>query len=207
MPCRLKFLFVSLALFFLVYLEERFLLFNFKQSSQHLHSDYLRKKNPETKLQMEPLFEKFQKRYWQRFSRVKTVCERYHLGTEVKPTSVSNSEEEEYQRLERDASLAPEKTIMHLAKFSLLYCWVHKAASSSWNKIFFQLVGKTKVKEHNLHEAAAFFRPPAHQLSSLITSSLVFVVVRHPFERLVSAFRLATRRTTSTSCTLGPSSR
>ena len=141
MPCRLKFLFVSLALFFLVYLEERFLLFNFKQSSQHLHSDYLRKKNPETKLQMEPLFEKvsqpkvcqksshpdqFQKRYWQRFSRVKTVCERYHLGTEVKPTSVSNSEEEKYQKMERDASLAPEKTIMHLAKFSLLYCWVHK---------------------------------------------------------------------------------
>ena len=29
-----------------------------------------------------------------------------------------------------------------------------KAASSSWNKIFFQLVGKTKVKEHNLHEVA-----------------------------------------------------
>ena len=141
MPCRLKFLFVSLALFFLVYLEERFLLFNFKQSSQHLHSDYLRKKNPETKLQMEPLFEKvsqpkvcqksshpdqFQKRYWQRFSRVKTVCERYHLGTEVQPSSVSNSEEEKYQKMERDASLAPEKTIMHLAKFSLLYCWVHK---------------------------------------------------------------------------------
>ena len=39
---------------------------------------------------------------------------------------MSNSEEEKYQQMERDASLAPEKTIMHLAKYSLLYCWVHK---------------------------------------------------------------------------------
>merc|ERR1719400_713039 len=143
---------------------------------------------------MEPLLQKFQTRYWERFSRVKEVCKKYHLGSMAEMnkselTGVKTNTNEDYLKMQNLASLSPEKTMMHLAKYSLLYCWIHKAASSSWNKIFFQLVGKTKVKEHNLHEAAAFFRPPAHHLSSLFTSSLVFLVVRHPFERLVSAFR------------------
>ena len=87
-------------------------------------------------------------------------------------TGVKTNTNEDYLKMQNLASLSPEKTMMHLAKYSMLYCWVHKvkhlnqsmvkhilnhsplqkAASSSWNKIFFQLVGKTKVKEHNLHE-------------------------------------------------------
>ena len=39
-----------------------------------------------------------------------------------------------------------------MVKHILNHSPLQKAASSSWNKIFFQLVGKTKVKEHNLHE-------------------------------------------------------
>ena len=113
---------------------------------------------------------------------MKEVCEKYHLGPEdelnkSELTGVESSEEN--LRMQKSSSLSPEKTLMHLSKYSLLYCWVHKvlrqkygktftkskgkllkkdvlkkAASSSWNKIFFQLVGKTKVKEHNLHEVS-----------------------------------------------------
>jgi len=169
-------------------IEHRYKLLNLNQYIQQLSKDYLVKKNPETQVQLEPLFEKFQTRYWQRFSRVKEVCERYHLGAEDELADGVKSNEE-YLRMQKSASLSPEKTLMHLAKYSLLYCWVHKAASSSWNKIFFQLVGKTKVEKQNLHEAAAFFRPSSSQLSGLVASSLLFAVVRHPFERLVSAFR------------------
>ena len=33
---------------------------------------------------------------------------------------------EDYLKMQNLASLSPEKTMMHLAKYSLLYCWVHK---------------------------------------------------------------------------------
>ena len=33
-----------------------------------------------------------------------------------------------------------------------------KAASTSWNRIFFNLAGKTNVQENNLHEAMLFLQ-------------------------------------------------
>ena len=77
---------------------------------------------------------------------------------------------------------------MYLAKFSVMYCWIHKAASSSWNKIFFEKINK-KIKSSNLHTAAQVFRPKASQLDHLLDTSDSFLFVRHPFERIVSAFR------------------
>merc|ERR1712203_1352393 len=96
--------------------------------------------------------------------------------------------------LQKRASLPPERSLMYLPPFSLLYCWVHKAASTSWNKIFIQLAEKALnrtliIPERNLHEAAAIFRPPGEGIDQLISKSLLFMVVRHPFERLVSAYR------------------
>ena len=78
---------------------------------------------------------------------------------------------------------------MYLPSKSLLYCWVHKAASTSWNKIFFDISQK-KVREINLHTAAQEFRPKTSNIEELFqTSSVSFLFVRHPFERLTSAFR------------------
>ena len=78
---------------------------------------------------------------------------------------------------------------MYLKKYSLAYCWIHKAASSSWNKIFFEK-SNIKIKEENLHMAAEMFRPPkSENLGALLNSSFSFTFVRHPFDRLVSAFR------------------
>ena len=65
---------------------------------------------------------------------MKEVCEKYHLGSEDELNKseltggVKSSDTiiEGYLRMQKSASLTPEKTIMHLAKYSLLYCWVHK---------------------------------------------------------------------------------
>ena len=78
---------------------------------------------------------------------------------------------------------------MHLKKYSLVYCWIHKAASSSWNKIFFEK-SHINIAENSLHTAAERFRPKEDvDLAALLNSSFSFTFVRHPFERLVSAFR------------------
>ena len=42
-----------------------------------------------------------------------------------------------------------------------------------------------------IFQAAAYFRPSDLQVDSLFTSSISFLFVRHPFERIVSAFRSA----------------
>ena len=45
------------------------------------------------------------------------------------------------------------------------------------------------MKEENLHEAAAYFRPHRENLQRIFNKSNSFTFVRHPFVRLVSAFR------------------
>lgn len=78
---------------------------------------------------------------------------------------------------------------MFLPSKSLLYCWIHKAASTSWNRIFFHISHIT-VPESELHTAAQRFRPQTDNIGDLFrNSSLSFLFVRHPLERLVSAFR------------------
>ena len=81
--------------------------------------------------------------------RVKEVCEKYGLRPEDKTRK--------FKALQKRASLPPERSLMHLEPFSLLYCWVHKAASTSWNKIFFQLAEKAlnrtmNIPEKSIHE-------------------------------------------------------
>ena len=63
-----------------------------------------------------------------------------------------------------------------------------QVASTSWSKVFLQLAGK-KTPASRIHEATLRFAPEHSELPAAISTSLVFTVVRHPFERLVSAFR------------------
>ena len=114
--------------------------------------------------------------------RVRKVCAIYGLGNH--PPNAINK----FQIMEKEAWVSPEMTLLHLPSHSLLYCWVRKAASTSWNKVFFDLA-KKKVSEINLHEAAAVFRPKKERLDDLFKESFSFTIVRHPFIRLVSAFR------------------
>ena len=80
---------------------------------------------------------------------------------------------------------------MYLEKFSLLYCWIHKVASSSWNRIFFEMSNMTVPEDNLLHAANHIFRPEdSVSLQDLFANARVsFAFVRHPFERLVSAYR------------------
>ena len=59
MPLRLRIVNVFLASFLFVYLiEHRFKLLNLNQYVEQLNKDYLTKKNPQTQVQLAPLFEK-----------------------------------------------------------------------------------------------------------------------------------------------------
>ena len=94
---------------------------------------------------------------------------------------------------------------MYLQPWSLLYCWIHKAASTSWSKIFFQLA-REKVKDTNLHEAAAFFKPKKEMLERIFTNSVSFTLFATPLIGLFQLsginLRLDRRRTGFIPCTL-----
>jgi len=75
----------------------------------------------------------------------------------------------------------------------LLYCPVFKAASTSWLVNYLKLSNSsTNPKEGNLHSKITnLFPPPAtfKLRKKIYSESIKFIIVRHPFERLVSAYR------------------
>lgn len=77
----------------------------------------------------------------------------------------------------------------------LLYCPVFKAASTSWLVNFLKLSNRTSninPKAGNLHKKSInlFPAPATFKLrKKIFAESTKFIVVRHPFERLVSAYR------------------
>ena len=75
----------------------------------------------------------------------------------------------------------------------LLYCPVFKAASTSWLVNYLKLSNSTlSAKSGNLHKRITdLFPPPAtfKLRKKIFAESLKFLIVRHPFERLVSAYR------------------
>jgi len=125
-----------------------------------------------------------------RNNRVKRICRKYGLWMEENATEAAT--DRYYVDLQNEFfNVVPDKySIMFLKSSSLLYCWIHKAASSSWNKIFFDKI-HVKMKSSNLHTAAQRFRPEkSESLPELFENAKVsFLFVRHPFERLVSAYR------------------
>jgi len=75
----------------------------------------------------------------------------------------------------------------------LLYCPVFKAASTSWLINYLKLSNSTSdPKSGNLHtKITNLFPPPAtfKLRKQIFAESIKFIIVRHPFERLVSAYR------------------
>eukprot|EP00092_Neocalanus_flemingeri_P001473 GFUD01001571.1.p1 GENE.GFUD01001571.1~~GFUD01001571.1.p1 ORF type:complete len:397 (+),score=102.82 GFUD01001571.1:352-1542(+) len=126
--------------------------------------------------------------YKERKQMIQTTCNKYGLGKHNK--DLEKSEISEYQKMEASFPWPPEKSLMYQNTWNLLYCWIHKVASSSWSKVFFYLKGKD-VPASRLHEAAQHFSLSSSntKLDTSISNSLVFTIVRHPFERLVSAYR------------------
>ena len=119
---------------------------------------------------------------------IRRTCEKLRLGnfTSLSSDQVSS----EYREAEERFPWPPEKSLMYQPSWNLLYCWIHKVASSSWSEVFFYLKGK-EVPPSRLHEATQFFslRSQGVELKTALRNSLVYTFVRHPFERLVSAYR------------------
>ena len=75
-----------------------------------------------------------------------------------------------------------------------MYCDMPKAASSTWIRIMYALTGRTIPGHTNVHnlaltdkESFLYSYPLDEQLERLRTNYKV-MFVRHPFERLLSAF-------------------
>jgi len=128
--------------------------------------------------------------YKARKNLIQSACKKYGLGSYQQDLSVDTSHQNQYQNMEASFPWPPEKSLMYQSTWHLLYCWIHKVASSSWSKVFYYLKGKD-VPASRLHEAAQHFSlSSAHtNLETSLSNSLVFTIVRHPFERLVSAYR------------------
>lgn len=126
--------------------------------------------------------------YKERKVQVSSTCRRYGLGRFPTESQSDCVECELYQHEEGSYPWPASSNLLYQESWHLLYCWVHKVASTSWSKVFFNLVGR-EVPPTRLHEAAQQFSIQPSQLPGAISNSLVFMVVRHPFERLVSAYR------------------
>ena len=126
--------------------------------------------------------------YRRRKARVSAACRRHGLG-KFPGDPVQGEPDQLYKKMYQTFPWPPEKSLMYQEPWHLLYCWIHKVASTSWSKVFLQLAG-LEVPLSRTHEATQKFSPKKPgQLATAISTSLVFTIVRHPFERLVSAYR------------------
>ncbi|XP_068236784.1 carbohydrate sulfotransferase 13-like [Palaemon carinicauda] len=74
---------------------------------------------------------------------------------------------------------------------SLIYCPVFKAGSTTWMKNLLILAGE-KTFNASLHARVSSLYPTPtsrQRIENLLQKSLKFMIVRHPFERILSAYR------------------
>ncbi|XP_032663147.1 carbohydrate sulfotransferase 11-like [Odontomachus brunneus] len=79
---------------------------------------------------------------------------------------------------------------LYNAKHKSLYCWIRKVASTSFTKLFSDM--SNRQVSHNFYKEVDFLSPKTlENLQHYINDSAVFklLIVRHPFQRLVSSYR------------------
>lgn len=97
--------------------------------------------------------------------------------------------------LDSDENEINSKEFLINHNYKLVWCNVFKAASTSWLHNLIILAGynfseRTTSSEPPLILARKMYpRPSVSQLSSLLKNYTSFLIVRHPFERLLSAYR------------------
>ncbi|CAH1394301.1 unnamed protein product [Nezara viridula] len=83
-------------------------------------------------------------------------------------------------------------------KHQLLYCYVPKVACTNWKRLFMILTGATNTtnvlsipatKAHNRLSLLTLSNFTYTEIKYLLSTYTKFLFVRHPFERLLSAFR------------------
>jgi len=126
----------------------------------------------------------------ERRENVHNVCQKYGLARgQVKPSAeLTNNinqlglNSEEWAFLKRINWLY----IYWSQKNSLIWCKVPKAGSSTWTYNFLKLAGVDR-KNHIHKELRNFF--PRQSNNKVMQDTFRFMVVRHPFERILSAYR------------------
>lgn len=118
--------------------------------------------------------------------RVKEVCKKYNLGPLAKPGS----------RPSIKHPPTPNYDVFYFDRNDgLAWCPIYKAASTTWLYNFILLGGLSdsyvqNTKEQVSHVARKLWPPLEYtQADMALKMSLKFMIVRHPFERIVSAYR------------------
>ncbi|XP_043471725.1 carbohydrate sulfotransferase 11-like isoform X2 [Leptopilina heterotoma] len=86
-------------------------------------------------------------------------------------------------------SFLERKHFLFSTKNDVLYCWIRKIASTSFTKIFSSIENKCVTNE--FYREVEFLSPTTELLNSVNqnNNTFKFLIVRHPFERLVSSYR------------------
>ncbi|GAB0097159.1 Carbohydrate sulfotransferase [Sergentomyia squamirostris] len=122
-----------------------------------------------TGIEMDKLEERMQKRV----KHVAEICSKYRLYGTAQPNS---------------------REFLINKHHRLIWCNVFKAASTSWLYNFNILAGYTpqflkKAKENPINLARKKYeRPSIEQLLTSLNHAMAFIIVRHPFERLLSGY-------------------
>ena len=74
---------------------------------------------------------------------------------------------------------------------NISYCWIHKVASMSWQTLFMQMENNSKYLEEDKPYQTMFRMAPrsSKDFAEISKHFFNFIIVRHPFHRLVSAYR------------------
>ncbi|KAK7068880.1 hypothetical protein SK128_013591 [Halocaridina rubra] len=79
-----------------------------------------------------------------------------------------------------------------ISKHNMIWCPIFKAASTTWVKNLLMIAGESKIHARSLHaRARQLFGPPndPRVRDKLLRESQRMMIVRHPLERLLSAYR------------------
>ena len=103
-------------------------------------------------------------------------------GNEVWHSSVNPG----YQQNLRLNSFLMERKVLNIS-----YCWIHKVASTSLQTLFMKLENNSKYLDEDKPYQTMYRMAPksSKEFAEISKSFYNFVIVRHPFSRLVSAYK------------------
>ncbi|KAL4103651.1 hypothetical protein QTP88_019003 [Uroleucon formosanum] len=126
--------------------------------------------------------------YLERQEHVSVMCRSFKLP----------KDDDDYQQAINDSILLDHILVDNRHK--LLYCYVPKVACTNWKRVFMVLSGNAQPGAPDLSQIPAdvVHKPstldrlsdyPAAQAADMLATYTKFLFVRHPFERLLSAYR------------------
>ncbi|KAK3877881.1 hypothetical protein Pcinc_017449 [Petrolisthes cinctipes] len=96
----------------------------------------------------------------------------------------------EVQRAPKPKVMYAVHHLVHVKEKKFMWCPIHKAASTTWAKNLIRLAGKSTLNNYQ-GKARSLFPPPksTRDLHHIPKDTTWLLIVRHPLERLLSAYR------------------